>query len=67
VVVRRIVDTRKNELILTTSFATALARVAANLDDPEVCDEHLLFELLALGDRAEEALARLVEAKRRGR
>jgi hypothetical protein len=60
-----VVDTRRNELILTKSFAATLARVAASLDDPEVCDEHLLLELLALGDRAEESLARLNEAERR--
>ena len=50
---------RRNGLLLTASFASTLARVAAALDDPDVCDEHLLLELLALADRAQEALARI--------
>jgi hypothetical protein len=50
---------RRNELMLTASFASTLARLGAALDDPDVCDEHLLLELLSLADRAEEALARI--------
>ncbi len=49
---------RRNDLLLTASFAGTLARVASAVDDPEICDEALLLELLALADRAEEALAR---------
>ena len=49
---------RRNDLLLTASFATTLARLAANLGDPEICDEQLLLELLSLADRAEEALRR---------
>ena len=49
---------RRNDLLLTASFATPLARLAANLGDPEICDEQLLLELLSLADRAEEALRR---------
>jgi flagellar biosynthesis regulator FlbT len=48
---------RRNDLLLAASFANTLARLVANFDDPEICDEHLLLELLALADRAEEALA----------
>ena len=49
---------RRNGLLLTASFANTLARLVASLDDPEIGDEHLLLELLALADRAEEALGR---------
>jgi hypothetical protein len=42
--------------MVTASFARTLARVAAELDDSEICDEAGLLELLALADRAEEAL-----------
>lgn len=48
---------RSNDLMMTAAFARTLARVAAGLDDWEVCDEVLLLELLALADRAEEALS----------
>jgi hypothetical protein len=51
-----VTDFSRDELLLTASLARALAQVAAALDDPEVCDSHLLFELLALADRAELAL-----------
>jgi hypothetical protein len=47
----------RDELLLTTALARTLAQVAAALDDPEVCDSHLLFELLALADRAELSLS----------
>lgn len=43
--------------MVAAAFARALARVAAGLDDSEVCDEVGLLELLALADRAEEALS----------
>jgi hypothetical protein len=49
----------RNELMLTASFAKTLAQLAAGLDDPELCDEQLLLELLSLADRAEKALDRL--------
>ena len=45
--------------MLTASLAYALARLGAKLEDPALCDEHLLLELLALADRAEEALGQL--------
>jgi hypothetical protein len=48
---------RRNDLVVTAAFARTLARVAAGLDDSEVCDEAVLLELLALADRAEEALS----------
>lgn len=48
---------RRNDLIVTAAFARSLARVAAGLDDSEVCDEACLLELLALADRAEEAVS----------
>lgn len=48
---------RRNDLMVTAAFARNLARIAAGLDDPEVCDDPLLLELLALADRAEEALS----------
>lgn len=47
---------RQNDLTVTAAFARTLARVAAGLDDSEICDEAVLLELLALADRAEEAL-----------
>jgi hypothetical protein len=47
---------RKHDLMVTAAFARTLARVAAGLDDSEICDEAGLLELLALADRAEEAL-----------
>ena len=47
---------RKQELMVTAAFARTLARVAAGLDDSAICDEAGLLELLALADRAEEAL-----------
>jgi flagellar biosynthesis regulator FlbT len=47
---------RKNDLMVTAAFARTLARLAAELDDSEICDEAVLLELLALADRAEEAL-----------
>jgi hypothetical protein len=47
---------QRNELLLTASFASTLARLAASLGDPAICDEQLLLELLALADRAERAL-----------
>ena len=50
---------RRNDLMLTASLAYALARLGAKLEDPALCDEHLLLELLALADRAEEALGQL--------
>lgn len=50
---------QRNELILTASFAKTLAQLGAGLDDPELCDEQLLLDLLSLADRAEEALERL--------
>lgn len=53
---------RRNDLLLTASLANTLARLAAGLDDPSLCDEHLLLELLALADRAEEALGQLKRA-----
>lgn len=55
---QRLVDAvnRKNDLMVTAAFARTLARVAAELDDSEICDEAGLLELLALADRAEEAL-----------
>jgi hypothetical protein len=46
------------------SFASTLARLASSLDDPEICDEQMLLELLALADRAEEALRRLDDGGR---
>lgn len=48
---------RRNDLLLAASFANTLARLVANL--PEVCDEPLLLELLALADRAEDALEQI--------
>lgn len=50
-------DERHNNLLLTASLARTLAQVASALEDPDLCDSHLLYELLALSDRAEEALA----------
>ena len=50
-------DERHNNLLLTASLARTVAQIASALEDPEVCDSHLLYELLALSDRAEEALA----------
>jgi hypothetical protein len=52
------VDTlkRRNDLLVTAAFARTLARIASGLDDAHVCDEAVLLELLALADRAEEAL-----------
>lgn len=47
------------------SFASTLARLGAALDNPDVCDQHLLLELLSLADRAEEALARMERQERR--
>lgn len=47
---------RKTELIVTAAFARTLARVAAGLDDSEICDEAGLLELLDLADRAEAAV-----------
>lgn len=47
---------RRNDLMVTVAFARTLARVAAALDDPSICDDAVLLELLALADRAEEAL-----------
>jgi hypothetical protein len=47
---------RKHDLMVTAAFARTLARVAAGLDDSKICDEAGLLELLALADRAEEAL-----------
>ena len=52
---------QRNDLMLTASFANTLARIASRLDDASVCDETLLLELLALADRAEEALKRFTE------
>jgi hypothetical protein len=49
-------STRRHGLLLTASFARTLARVAAGLDDAEVCDQAGLLELLSLADRAEAAL-----------
>lgn len=43
--------------MVTAAFARTLARLAAALDDAEICDEAVLLELLALADRAEEALS----------
>lgn len=43
--------------MVTAALAGKLAQVAATLDDPEICDEAGLFELLALADRAEAALS----------
>ena len=43
-------------LLLTATLARKVAQVAAALDDPDLCDSHLLYELLALADRAEEEL-----------
>ncbi len=48
---------RRNDLMVTAAFARTLARVAAGLDDSEICDEAVLLELLALADRAEEAVS----------
>lgn len=48
---------RRNDLMVTAAFARSLARVAAALDE-ELCDEAVLLELLALADRAEDALQR---------
>jgi hypothetical protein len=48
---------RRNDLLLTASFANTLARLVANY--PEICDEPFLLELLALADRAEEALQQI--------
>lgn len=48
---------RRNDLMVTAAFARTLARLAAALDDAEICDEAVLLELLALADRAEEALS----------
>lgn len=47
---------RKQELMVTAAFARTLARVAAGLEDSEICDEAGLLELLSLADRAEAAL-----------
>jgi hypothetical protein len=48
---------RRNDLLSAASLANTLARLVANLDDPEIGGEHLLLDLLALADRAEQALA----------
>jgi hypothetical protein len=56
---------RRNDLLLMASFASTLARLGAALDNPDVCDQHLLLELLSLADRAEEALARMERQERR--
>lgn len=48
---------RRNDLMLTASFARTLAHIAAGLDDSAICDEATLLELLALADRAEDALS----------
>lgn len=50
---------RRNDLIMAASFAKTLARLVATLDEPEICDEQLLFDLLALADRAEDALQQI--------
>lgn len=50
---------QRNDLLLTASFANTLARLAANLGDPEICDEDMLLDLLSLADRAEEAVRQL--------
>lgn len=47
---------RHRDLVVTAAFARTLARLAASLEDSEICDEALLLELLALADRAEDAL-----------
>ena len=47
---------RQNDLIMTAALANTLARLAASLEDAAICDEALLLELLALADRAEDAL-----------
>ena len=44
-------------LLLTATLARKVAQVAAALDDSDLCDSHLLYDLLALADRAEERLA----------
>jgi hypothetical protein len=54
----------RNDLLLTMSFANNLARLASSLGDPEICDEQMLLELLALADRAEEAVRRLDDGGR---
>jgi hypothetical protein len=46
---------RQNDLVVTAAFARTLARLASSLDDPAICNEAVLLELLALADRAEEA------------
>jgi len=51
------VDEKHNNLLLTAALARKVAQVASALDDPAICDSHLLYELLALADRAEEGLA----------
>lgn len=56
---------RRNELLLAASFASTLARLGAALDDPDICDDHLLLELLSLADRAENALGRVERRERR--
>jgi hypothetical protein len=50
-------DDTRNGLLLTASFARTLAQIASALEDPDICDSPLLYELLALGDRAEQRLA----------
>lgn len=53
---------RRNDLMVVAAFARTLARLAASLDDGQICDEAVLLELLALADRAEEALTALEES-----
>lgn len=50
-------DERRNDLLLTATLARTVAQVASALDDPNICDSALLIDLLALADRAEQALA----------
>jgi hypothetical protein len=50
-------DEARNGLLLTASLARTLAQIASALDDPDLCDSPLLYELLALADRAEGKLA----------
>ena len=47
---------RRHDLMMTAAFARTLAGLASGLEDSDVCDEAVLLELLALADRAEEAL-----------
>jgi hypothetical protein len=50
-------DGCRNDLLLTATLARTVAQVASALNDPDICDSDLLIELLALADRAEQALA----------